>query len=218
MQDTPSYALPLSRAKLASSRSSGALPRARSAGPVRVPASPGFGGAPSPSPLGAAFRGPYDGRLRGSESAASLGASRGRPRPASGGVFRPSGSAASLYTGGPDRGAAYVRAGGRMFTSHPLAGASAAEMAAAARQREAHNRQRSKLKQLLRVATDGSGQVSMEDLLLSAKIAKMPLPEELLFKTDYSKRYTTARDGDGHPTRVKWETLYNSLDYPQLQV
>jgi calmodulin len=109
-----------------------------------------------------------------------------------------------------------VRAGGRLFAESPIAGFTKEEMLHEAKVRQEHNRQRAKLKQLLQ-ATAGTGQtVSIDDLMLSAKIAKMSLPDELLFKSPYANRYTASRTEAGAPKDIRWRSFHNSIAYPKL--
>ena len=109
-----------------------------------------------------------------------------------------------------------VRAGGRLFAESPIAGFTKEEMLHEAKVRQEHNRQRAKLKQLLQ-ATAGTGQtVSIDDLMLSAKIAKMSLPDELLFKSPYANRYTASRGENGDPKEIRWQSFHSSISYPKL--
>ena len=111
-----------------------------------------------------------------------------------------------------------MRAGGRLYAESPVAGFTKEEMLREAKVRQEHNRQRSKLKQLL-IAASGPGPaqtVSIDELLLSAKIAKISLPEELLFKSPYAKRYTASRDEGGAPKDIHWRSFYGAIDYPKL--
>ena len=148
-----------------------------------------------------------------------------RPQSASAGVrLGASASMSSLgstrYTGtlGRSTSTTIVRAGGRLYAESPVAGFTKEEMLREAKVRQEHNRQRSKLKQLL-IAASGPGPaqtVSIDELLLSAKIAKMSLPEELLFKSPYASRYTASRDEGGAPKDIHWRSFYGAIDYPKL--
>lgn len=85
-----------------------------------------------------------------------------------------------------------------------------------AKVRQEHNRQRAKLKQLLQASAGPGNTVSIEDLMLSAKIAKMSLPDELLFKSPYANRYTASRTENGDPKEVRWQSFHSSISYPKL--
>ena len=58
--------------------------------------------------------------------------------------------------------------------------------------------------------------VSMDDLMLSAKIAKIALPDELLCRSPYANRYTASRDASGGPKDIRWRSFYESIEYPKL--
>jgi len=109
-----------------------------------------------------------------------------------------------------------VRAGGRLFSQSPIAGFTKEEMMHEAKVRQEHNRQRAKLKQLLQASAGPGNTVSIEDLMLSAKIAKMSLPDELLFKSPYANRYTASRTENGDPKEVRWQSFHSSISYPKL--
>jgi hypothetical protein len=109
-----------------------------------------------------------------------------------------------------------VRAGGRLFAHSPIAGFTKEEMLHEAKVRQEHNRQRSKLKQLLQASAGPGNTVSVEDLMLSAKIAKMSLPDALLFKSPYANRYTASRTENGDPKDIRWQSFHSSISYPKL--
>ena len=109
-----------------------------------------------------------------------------------------------------------VRAGGRLFAQSPIAGFTKEEMMHEAKVRQEHNRQRAKLKQLLQASAGPGNTVSIEDLMLSAKIAKMSLPDELLFKSPYANRYTASRTENGDPKEIRWQSFHSSISYPKL--
>ena len=109
-----------------------------------------------------------------------------------------------------------VRAGGRLFAQSPIAGFTKEEMMHEAKVRQEHNRQRAKLKQLLQASAGPGKTMSIEDLMLSAKIAKMSLPDELLFKSPYANRYTASRTENGDPKEVRWQSFHSSISYPKL--
>ena len=109
-----------------------------------------------------------------------------------------------------------VRAGGRLFAQSPIAGFTKEEMLHEAKVRQEHNRQRSKLKQLLQASAGPGNTVSVEDLMLSAKIAKMSLPDALLFKSPYANRYTASRTENGDPKDIRWQSFHSSISYPKL--
>jgi len=110
-----------------------------------------------------------------------------------------------------------IRAGGRLYAQSPVEGFTREEMLQEAKIRQEHNKQRSKLKQLLQAASGPGDTVSIEDLMLSAKIAKMALPEEILFKSPYAKKFTQTRDSStGAPKDIRWKSFYHSIDYPKL--
>ena len=109
-----------------------------------------------------------------------------------------------------------IRAGGRLFAESPIAGFTKSEMLHEAKVRQDHNRQRSKLKQLLQASAGPDQTVSVEDLMLSAKIAKMSLPDTLLFKSPYSNRYTASRTQGGEPKDISWQAFHSSISYPKL--
>lgn len=94
-----------------------------------------------------------------------------------------------------------VKGGGRLFAGEPLSGYTEEEMCAEARERLAHNRQRRRMKQLLSAASQDGTTVSTKDLLLSAKLAKMDLPDEMVAETKYAmvrKHVPTASERDCH--------------------
>jgi len=109
-----------------------------------------------------------------------------------------------------------VRAGGRLFAQSPIAGFTKEEMLHEAKVRQEHNRQRSKLKQLLQASAGPGNTVSVEDLMLSAKIAKMSLPDALLFNSPYANRYTASRTENGNPKDIRWQSFHSSISYPKL--
>ena len=81
---------------------------------------------------------------------------------------------------------AQVRGGGRLYAQSPIAGYTEQEMIKEAKLRLEHNKQRARLKQLLNTAADGGPAVSTQDLLLAAKLAKMPLDTETVLSTKFS--------------------------------
>lgn len=62
------------------------------------------------------------------------------------------------------------------------------------------------------------GQVATSDLLLSARLAKIDLPEEFLLKTPYAKQYAANWDGaTPQPDAIKWRPFYDAIAYPKMQ-
>ena len=106
-----------------------------------------------------------------------------------------------------------VKGGGRLYSQSPLAGYTEEEMAAEAKRRNEHNRQRRRLKQLLGAASEDGTMVATKDLLLAAKLAKMELPSELVAETPYA----TSTDAVGVPTKIAWKPFYSSLPHPALK-
>jgi len=106
-----------------------------------------------------------------------------------------------------------VKGGGRLFAGEPLSGYTEEEMCAEARERLAHNRQRRRMKQLLSAASQDGTTVSTKDLLLSAKLAKMDLPDEMVAET----KYAMGIDYLGVPTKVAWKPFYSQLPPPALR-
>ena len=106
-----------------------------------------------------------------------------------------------------------VRGGGRMYIDSPLAGYTEEEMVAEARNRQAHNRQRRRMKQLLSAATEDGATVATRDLLLAAKLAKMELPAEMIADTPYAVR----TDSVGVPMQIAYKPFYTSLPAPALR-
>ena len=62
------------------------------------------------------------------------------------------------------------------------------QMIEEARARIAHNNQRAKLRTFLRANSEDGTTVSHSDLILAAKLAKMPLPDELFREPPFSSR------------------------------
>ena len=109
-----------------------------------------------------------------------------------------------------------VRAGGRLFAESPVAGFTHEELVREAKMRLEHNRQRAKLKQLLQAASGPGQTVSVENLRLSAKIAKIALPDALLFNSPYANRYTATRTEGGEPKDIRWKSFHSAIAYPKL--
>ena len=62
------------------------------------------------------------------------------------------------------------------------------------------------------------GHVDTRDLLLSAKLAKIDLPEEFLLKSPYAKKYAAGSfDASDSPRAVKWRPFYEAIEYPKMQ-
>jgi len=106
-----------------------------------------------------------------------------------------------------------VGGGGRLFFNEPLAGYTEEEMCEEARSRLSHNRQRRRMKQLLSAASEDGTTVSTKDLLLSAKLAKMQLPDEMVADT----KYAMGVDHLGVPTKIAWKPFYSQLPPPALK-
>ena len=106
-----------------------------------------------------------------------------------------------------------VRGGGRMYIDSPLAGYTEEEMVAEAHARQAHNKQRRRMKQLLGAATEDGKTVATKDLLLAAKLAKMELPAEMIADTPYATRVDTV----GVPMSIAYKPFYSSLPPPSLR-
>ena len=87
------------------------------------------------------------------------------------------------------------------------------EQVAMAQERLAANRQHRRMKQLLGAASTDGMSVSTKDLLLSAKLAKMDLPDALVANTPYAM----SKDAFGVPTRIAYKPFYSQLPYPELK-
>ena len=78
----------------------------------------------------------------------------------------------------PSTTSAAVRGGGRLFVQSPLCEYSEAEMIKEAQLRISHNKQRQRLKNILRTAADGGAVVETPDLMLACQLAKVDLKQE----------------------------------------
>ena len=66
-----------------------------------------------------------------------------------------------------------------------------------------HNSHRNKLKSIMQTVSTRQGEVSTSDLLLSARLAKMNLPEEFLLKPPYCMKYASGTfDSNNAPRAV----------------
>ena len=84
-----------------------------------------------------------------------------------------------------------------------------------ARVRMQHNKQRQKMKSILQVTSGGHAAVPTEKLIMSAKLAKLALPDELVSNSAYAKRYAGVWDkGAQSPRTIKWRQVCSDLEFP----
>lgn len=94
----------------------------------------------------------------------------------------------------------------------------------------AYNTQKQKMKKLLQHIADGNDEVSVDNVLMSAELAKVDLggelTQELLFKTPYAEKYGATWNPDSRRTRyglecqprsVKWRAFDEALRHSKLQ-
>ena len=66
------------------------------------------------------------------------------------------------------------------------------------------------------VSADGA--VNTAELQLAAKLAKIDLPEDFVFKGPYAQQYASEWDASANsPRGVKWRPFYEAIEYPKLQ-
>jgi Ca2+-binding EF-hand superfamily protein len=81
-----------------------------------------------------------------------------------------------------------------------------------------HNKQRDRLRAIMQTVGSQKGEVNTADLLLSAKLAKIELPQEFLLNSPYAKKYAGEWDkGAKSPRSVKWRPFYDAIEYPKMQ-
>lgn len=92
------------------------------------------------------------------------------------------------------------------------------QMVDEARARIAHNKQRAKMRSLLASTSDDGKTVSHSDLILAAKLAKMPLPNGL-FKEHppFSSRHIVKRSPSGEPEQIEWKAFCRDIGFPQVK-
>ena len=62
------------------------------------------------------------------------------------------------------------------------------------------------------------GELMTADLKLSAKLAKIELPEDFLLGTPYAKKYTAEWDSSNNsPRAIKWRPFIDAIEYPKMQ-
>jgi len=87
-----------------------------------------------------------------------------------------------------------------------------------AQSRIVHNRQRDQLKAIMQTVSGSNGEISNADLLLSAKLAKIDLPEEFLLRSPYAHKYASGWDSTSNsPRAIKWQPFYEAIDYTKVQ-
>lgn len=81
-----------------------------------------------------------------------------------------------------------------------------------------HYRQRSQLKSIMQTVSASNGEMNTSDLLLSAKLAKIQLPQEFLLKTPYANKYAAGWDeAASSPRSIKWRPFFDAIDYDKVQ-
>lgn len=92
-----------------------------------------------------------------------------------------------------------LRGGGRLFIQSPIQGYNESEMVREAQLRIEHNKQRMRLKRLLRTTANGGEIVNTRELALACELAKMPLGADRVNEFAY-RRVSPALLALNYPT------------------